>query len=79
MRTWSDWQARTTPVGLGGIEVPGASNCFGQNINVARVEMLVASCSTITATLAWASIAVQRLDLAAHSGYLTLSWSGCHD
>jgi len=33
MRTWNDWQAHTTPIGLGGIEIPGATSVFGKNIN----------------------------------------------
>ena len=34
MRTWSDWQAHNAPIGLGGIEVPGASRQFGKTIDI---------------------------------------------
>ena len=33
MRTWGDWQSHTTPIGLGGVEIPGASSQFGKSIN----------------------------------------------
>jgi hypothetical protein len=33
MRTWSDWKSHTTPIGLGGIEIPGGTTAFGQPIS----------------------------------------------
>src|SRR5262249_51828039 len=33
MRTWNDWQAHTSPIVLGGIEIKGATNVFGKQIN----------------------------------------------
>lgn len=39
MRTWNDWQAHTSPIVLGGIEIPGASRQFGKKMNVASRDV----------------------------------------
>lgn len=33
MRTWSNWQEHTSPIALGGIEMPGSSSFFGKKLN----------------------------------------------
>jgi hypothetical protein len=81
MRTWSDWQAHTTPIGLGGVEIPGATRVFGKQINtqsrdiggLAQYENGNLSLGVYAGTTLGSGRAFGG------GGYLTLSWSGCHE
>ena len=33
MRTWHDWEEHIFPIALGGIEIPGATRVFGNQLN----------------------------------------------
>ncbi len=81
MRTWSDWQAHTTPIGLGGVEIPGATGAFGKQINtqsrdvggLAQYENGNLSLGFYAGTTFGSGRAVGG------GAYITLSWSGCHE
>ncbi len=81
MRTWNDWQAHTTPIGLGGIEIPGATNVFGKNINTQSKDFGgLAQYENGNLSLGlYGGLAFGSGRAFGGGGYLTLSWSGCHE
>ena len=81
MRTWNDWQAHTTPIGLGGIEIPGATSAFGKNINTQSKDIGgLAQYEKGNLSLGlYGGLAFGSGRAFGGGGYLTLSWSGCHE
>jgi hypothetical protein len=77
MRTWSDWQAHTTPIGLGGIEIPGASSVFGKNLNTQSQDLGgLAQYESGNLSLGfYAGTTLGSGRAFGGGGYLTLSWA----
>ena len=80
MRTWRDWKAHTGPIGLGGVEIPGATGAFGKQINtqsrdiggLAQYEKGNVSVGFYAGTTLGSGRAYGG------GAYLTFSWTGCH-
>jgi hypothetical protein len=81
MRTWSDWQAHTTPIGLGGVEIPGATGAFGKQINTQSGDIGgLAQYENGNLSLGFYAGTTLGSGRAFGGGaYITLSWSGCHE
>jgi len=79
MRTWNDWQVHTAPIGLGGIEVPGASRFFGESVNVKHGDVGgLAQYENRSLSVGFYGGATFKSGRAIGGGwYFTFSWSGC--
>jgi hypothetical protein len=79
MRTWRDWKEHISPIGLGGIEIRGASSRFGKNIStqsrdfggLAQYENGKLSLGT------YVGFTLGSGRSFGGGGYVTLSWRGC--
>jgi RHS repeat-associated protein len=79
MRTWSDWQTHTTPIALGGIDLPGASSFFGGTLNVQSRDIGgLAQYDNGNLSLGfYAGTTLGSGRALGGGGYVTLSWNGC--
>jgi RHS repeat-associated protein len=79
LRTWSDWQEHNSPIGLGGIPIPGATNIFGTTIGTKSRDIGgLAQYENGTLSLGLYGGLTFGSDRAfGGGGYFTISWSGC--
>ncbi len=79
MRTWNDWQAHTTFIGLGGIEIPNATSVFGKNINTQSKDIGgLAQYENGNLSLGlYEGLTFGSGRAFGGGGYITISWSGC--
>jgi RHS repeat-associated protein len=81
MRTWSDWKPHTTPIGLGGIEIPGGTTTFGQPIST-QTRDIGGLAQFENGDLSLGLYAGATLGSGRSFGggaYVTISSNGCHE
>jgi aspartate/methionine/tyrosine aminotransferase len=80
-RTPVRWQAHTTPIGLGGVEIPGATGAFEKQINTQSRDIGgLAQYENGNLSLGfYAGITLGSGRAFGGGAYITLSWSGCHE
>ena len=79
MRTWSDWEAHTSPIVLGGKEIPGATTFFGRGINTKSRDIGgLAQYEDGGLSLGfYTGITLGSGRTFGGGGYFTVSWRGC--
>jgi hypothetical protein len=78
-RTWKDWKQTFSPIGLAGIEIPGASREFGKKISVQKWEFggLFQYENGHLSVGLYGGFTLGKGRTFGAGSYFTLSWSGC--